>query len=154
MRRIMIVDDEIDVCELLANSLKKTGEYEIMTINDPQRVEIACEIFQPDMILMDIVMPHIRGTELIKMLSQKPASANTIIIVTSGLGEIIYDKALDRWRFRSCLSTSTSPEEVIQSRDPERAALAYRVDDYLGKPFTPEKLKTVIEKNFARGKRR
>ena len=154
MRRIMIVDDETDVCELIANVLKKTGEYEIMTINDPQKVEIACEVFHPDMILLDIVMPHMRGTEIIKILSQKPMSANTIIIVTSGLGEIIYDKGQERWRFRSCLTTATSPEEVLQGRDPERAAQAYRVDDYLAKPFSPEKLKAVITENFARGKRR
>lgn len=72
-KRIMIVDDEAPFTRLLKLSLEQTGHYAVRAENDPTRAMQAAQEFQPDLVLMDVMMPEMDGGFL---ASQFQASAS------------------------------------------------------------------------------
>ena len=146
MKKILVVDDESDLCELVQRSLQKTGEYTVETISDPEGVIDKCKEFLPDLILLDIVMPKLKGTDLLKVLRQTRDLAKVRVIVTSGLGEMVYSKKKDEWKWQPNRELiAERGEDIVREKSAERAAAAYGVDDYLAKPFKPETLRQVVE---------
>ncbi len=146
MKKILVVDDEADLCELVQGSLQKTGEYIVRAVSDPEQVMDICREFKPDLILLDIVMPKLKGTDLIKALRRSPESRRVRIIVTSGLGEMVYSKKKDEWKWEPNRQLiAERGDDVVKEKSAERAAAAYGVDDYLAKPFKPDLLRQVVK---------
>ena len=152
MQRILIVDDEQDVCSLMQRCLEKTGQYEVMATSIPEEVLGLCRREKPDMIILDIVMPNVDGTEIIHSLKEDASTNNMLIIVTSGMGEMVYEEKKDKWRWLPNRPVVHERGEVVNEKSPARASQAYGVDDYIAKPFTPDTLLNVVREVFARGK--
>ncbi|RMG84414.1 MAG: DNA-binding response regulator [Bacteroidetes bacterium] len=76
--RILLVDDEPDILEILSYNLEKEG-FEVYTANDgAEGLSLAEEII-PDLIVLDIMMPRMDGVELCRNLRAKPDFQNTLI---------------------------------------------------------------------------
>ncbi|HOY09540.1 MAG TPA: response regulator [Candidatus Omnitrophota bacterium] len=152
MKKILVVDDEADLCELVQGSLQKTGEYVVEAVSDPEKVIDKCKDFKPDLILLDIVMPKLNGTDLIKELRRDRDLARVRIVVTSGLGEMVYSKKKDEWKWQPNRQLiAERGEDIVREKSAERAAAAYGVDDYLAKPFKPELLRQVVKDVLEQG---
>ena len=67
LKRILIVDDEADVTELLDYKFKQAG-YAIRTLNDPLRAIGLARDFRPDLIILDVMMPELTGVQLLRMV--------------------------------------------------------------------------------------
>jgi len=145
MKKILIVDDEKEICELVQRTVQKTGKYHVIATTIPEEVVQLCTQEKPHLILLDIVMPGIEGTELIKVLKENPATKHIKIVVTSGLGEMSYSQKEDKWYWLPNRPIVEARGEVIHERSAERAAEAYGVDDYIAKPFSSRILLEVIE---------
>ncbi|MBF0379903.1 MAG: response regulator [Magnetococcales bacterium] len=77
--KILIVDDERLNINVLNNILK--DDYQIkVAVNGKQAIERALSDPQPDMILLDIIMPGFNGFEVCKQLKQNPDTANIPVI--------------------------------------------------------------------------
>jgi CheY-like chemotaxis protein len=152
MNKILVVDDEKDLCELVKKVLEKTGKYKVDTISDPEKVIEVCRQLKPDLILLDIVMPNLKGTELIQILKGSPQTMKIYIIVTSGLGEMVYRLKEEKWHWEPNRPIVKTRGEVIHEKHAARAAEAYGVDDFLAKPFSPDTLRQVIDEVFSRRK--
>lgn len=63
-KRILIVDDESGFTRLLKLTLEKTGGFIVKEENQGERAHAAARQFQPDVILLDIVMPKIDGGDV------------------------------------------------------------------------------------------
>lgn len=59
--RILIIDDEVSFTRLVKLSLEQTGAYEVRTEHEGARGLTAIREFQPDLILLDVIMPDIDG---------------------------------------------------------------------------------------------
>ncbi|RLC33492.1 MAG: response regulator [Candidatus Nealsonbacteria bacterium] len=78
--RILVVDDEEDFCYFVKNNLEDTGEFDVLTANNgEQGIAIAKEA-SPDLILLDIIMPGLSGTEVAENLLQDPQTRQIPII--------------------------------------------------------------------------
>ena len=86
-KKIMIVDDENDFLEITKLNLEKTGKYEIMTLLDAKDIISKLHIFEPDVILLDILMPGIDGLKTCEMLNADPLGKITPIIILSALAK-------------------------------------------------------------------
>ena len=73
--RILIVDDEPDICDILKYNLELEG-YEVMTAEAP----ISFRSFHPDLILLDVMMTPISGFEWARQLKSHPETATIPII--------------------------------------------------------------------------
>lgn len=120
-QKVLVIDDESDILELLQYNLKKEG-YEVKTSTDGKRaVEIAKD-FIPDVILLDIMMPHQDGVETCRQLRQNPALNNSFIIFLTARAE----------------------------EYSEVAAFDTGADDYITKPIKPRALMSRISAIFRR----
>ena len=114
--KILLVDDDPDIIELLEYNLKKEG-YETASANDGiQAVEVA-KTFKPDLILLDVMMPRQDGIETARQLRQLPDFKDTYILFL----------------------TARSEEYT------EVAAFDVGADDYIVKPIKPRALTSRIK---------
>lgn len=119
--KVLVVDDEPDILELLQYNLNKEG-YDVKTSTDGKKgVEIA-KSFIPDLILLDIMMPHQDGVETCRQLREVPELTNSFIIFL----------------------TARSEEYS------EIAAFDTGADDYITKPIKPRALMSRISALFRR----
>ena len=77
-RKLLIVDDEESLCEALRFNFEAEG-YEVATANSAEEV-LSMDISDCDLILLDIMMGDISGTQLAKILKSNPATASIPII--------------------------------------------------------------------------
>jgi len=84
-KRIMVVDDEPSITRLLKLNLEQTGRYEVCGINNAALALSAAREFQPDLILLDVMMPHVNGDELANQIHASPRLKNTPIVYLTAL---------------------------------------------------------------------
>lgn len=85
-RKILVVDDEEDVTDLLEYNLKSSG-YEVKVINDPLLIMGTARNFQPDLILLDIMMPELNGLQICRMLRADNTMKQVPVIFLTARGE-------------------------------------------------------------------
>jgi two-component system alkaline phosphatase synthesis response regulator PhoP len=119
--KVLVVDDESDILELLEYNLIKEG-YEVKTAQDGKTAVEKARKFQPQLILLDIMMPNQDGVETCRQLRENPESANAFIIFL----------------------TARSEEYS------EVAAFENGADDYITKPIKPRALMSRINAYFRR----
>ncbi len=117
-KKILLVDDEIEVIDSLNNILQKKS-YEVFTATKGSKALELAQEYRPDIIILDIVMPGLLGGEVANKLSENPATANIPIIFVSGLN-------------------TKEDEKIMQENSGNYHTLA--------KPITPEELLNAIEK--------
>ncbi|MFN3918106.1 MAG: response regulator transcription factor [Flavobacteriales bacterium] len=84
--KILLVDDEEDIRELIGYNLEKEGFQVEKAINGKQAVEIAAK-FLPDLILMDVMMPEMDGIEACMEIRETPELKNIIVAFLTARGE-------------------------------------------------------------------
>ncbi|TVR47642.1 MAG: DNA-binding response regulator [Puniceicoccaceae bacterium] len=119
--RVLVVDDEPDVLDLIAYQLIAKG-IEPLCLGDPAKVMEMARIFRPDLIILDIMMPSLGGIELCRRLK-----------ADAGLGAV------------PILFLSARSEENDRCLGLESGA-----EDYLCKPFSPRELMLRVNKILAR----
>ena len=82
--KILVVDDEPAICQLEANTLTELGHQVIEAGNGTDALQLAREE-QPDLVLLDILMPGLSGIEVCRQLRQDPHTRDVRIIVVSGV---------------------------------------------------------------------
>lgn len=70
MKRIMIVEDEDDILNILEESIREKG-FEVKGVNTGEDAISIMEEFRPDIVILDIVLPGISGLEVLKFLKDK-----------------------------------------------------------------------------------
>jgi CheY-like chemotaxis protein len=84
-RRILIVDNDRDSTHLIKILLEKTGRYLVLEENDATKAHQSARNFQPDLILLDIVMPETDGGEIAAQIQADPELQRTPIIFLTAL---------------------------------------------------------------------
>lgn len=119
--RILVVDDEPDVTELLKYKFEQEG-YRCEVLNDPLLFIGSARDFEPDIMVFDIMMPELSGLQLCRMARADPLLKDVPIIFLTALGE---------------------SEDRIQG-------LESGAEDYLPKPFNMKELSIRVGKLIAR----
>ena len=86
VHRILVVDDESDVTELLQYRLEQEG-YRVATLNDPLGFVVKVREFEPDLMLLDIMMPELSGIQLCRIVRADPLMKDIPVIFLSARGE-------------------------------------------------------------------
>lgn len=123
--KILVVDDEPDILELLEYNLVKAG-YEVTVAEDGEQAVKKAKKLIPDLILMDIMMPKIDGVEASRMIREIPELSETYIIFLTA-----------------------RVEEYS-----EVAAFNVGADDYIIKPIKPRALVSRIAALFRRERKK
>ena len=121
VKKILIADDEPDILEIIQFNLLSEG-YEVFTAKNGDEAIDQAKKHQPDLIILDVMMPYKTGIEACKILRLQPDFQDTLIIFLSAL--------------------SDEKTEVI--------GLETGADDYLTKPISPKILTTKVNSLFRR----
>lgn len=122
--RILIADDEPDILEIISYNLAKEG-YEVITAKDGNEAIEQAKITNPDLMILDILMPYKSGMEVCQILRLQPEFKETLIIFLTALND-----------------------EAIHIRGLENGA-----DDYITKPISPKVLISRVNALFRRIKK-
>jgi two-component system phosphate regulon response regulator PhoB len=88
MKTVLIIEDEKDLAELVAFNLEKEGFRTVIALDGPTGLDAARKS-PPDLILLDLMLPGIMGTELCKSLRKQEKTATVPIIMLTARGEEI-----------------------------------------------------------------
>jgi len=172
-RKVLMIDDEPDLCLMVKNNLEGTGEFDVVITSrlvanldklvesenfslvetsllgnnssNPEQAEELCQQENPDVLLLDNVMPKRKGSDIVKALKSDSATKHIPIIIVSGKGEMVYSKKKDQFQWLPGNPAARQRGEIIDEKNPQKAAKQYGVEDYVSKPFTTEVLTTVIK---------
>ena len=84
--KILIADDEPDILEILKYNLVKEG-YEVSTAKDGDEAIAKAKQVQPDLVILDIMMPRKNGVEVCEILRAQPQFKNTLILFLTALSD-------------------------------------------------------------------
>ena len=85
-RRVLLVDDNLDAAEVLGEALVLSGHTVRVEHDGPAALAAALE-FSPDVVLLDIGLPHMDGFEVARRLRGMPALRSTRLIAVTGYGQ-------------------------------------------------------------------
>ena len=120
-KRILIADDEPDILEIVSYNLRKEG-YDIYTAKDGSEAVAQAKLLNPDLIILDVMMPKKTGVEVCQLLRSLPAFQDTLIIFLTAMSD-----------------------EASQIKGLETGA-----DDYVNKPISPKVLVSRVNALFRR----
>lgn len=95
--KILIIDDERTSVLMLERFLQTTGYTRILGLTDPSKAIEICDDFDPDLILLDLIMPNIDGFAVLETLRSSDASDSflPIIVLTADVTEEAKERALE-----------------------------------------------------------
>jgi two-component system alkaline phosphatase synthesis response regulator PhoP len=120
-QKVLVVDDEEPILELLKYNLEKQG-YDVRTAGEGSEAVDIAKKFHPDLVLLDIMMPKMDGVEACRQLRAMPELVNTFIVFLTARAE----------------------------EYSEIAAFDGGADDYILKPIKPRALMSRISAIFRR----
>jgi two-component system, OmpR family, response regulator len=85
--RILLVDDETITTHLLRLNLEQTGVYEVREVNDSKLALDAARQFNPDLILLDVIMPELDGGDVVSRLKEDSKLKNTPIVFVTAVAK-------------------------------------------------------------------
>jgi two-component system phosphate regulon response regulator PhoB len=120
-KRILVVDDEQDLVDLITYNLQRNGYDALTASNGAEALEVA-QREMPDLVILDLMLPEIDGTEVARRLKSDPRTAVIPIIM---------------------LTAKSEETDVV-------VGLTLGADDYITKPFSPKillaRLNTVLRR--------
>lgn len=121
-KKIVIVEDEPDILEVLSYNLKREGFEVFSAINGTLGLSLVNKEL-PDLVLLDLMLPGMDGIEICSTIKNNPATQNTLIIMVTAKGE---------------------ESDIV-------LGLGVGADDYVTKPFSPKELVARVKAVLRRG---
>ncbi len=121
--RVLVVEDEPDVSRLIQHSLKRNEQFEILVAHSGYDALQAVADQPPQIIILDLNLPVVSGTEVCRILRQRPSTAGIPILM---------------------LTARASENDRV-------AGLEMGADDYMTKPFSPRELDARVKALLRRG---
>ena len=84
-RKVLIVDDDAEIVELLVDVLTRDGRFETKTASSGYEAGIATQRFRPEVILLDYMLPDVNGNVVCQTIRKNPEFENIKIIIVSGV---------------------------------------------------------------------
>lgn len=110
-QKILVVDDELDILTLLTYNLEKSGFKTLQAKDGPEAIELVKKE-KPDLIILDLMLPSMEGTEVCKVIKGREDTSHIPIIMLTAKGDEI--------------------DRIV--------GLELGADDYITKPFSPREL--------------
>jgi excisionase family DNA binding protein len=83
-QKVLVVDDDPEIIDLFVEALERDGRFEVRTAQTGYDAGIITQEFNPDLIILDYMLPDINGNIVCKTIRQNPAFSHMKIIFISG----------------------------------------------------------------------
>ena len=119
MKRILVIDDEEDFCFFLQKNLERAGDFEVEICNDSTKGVEKVKEMRPDVLILDIMMPTVSGSDIAAELKSKEDTKGIPIIFLTA---------------------------IVTSEEAEKRSNVIGGEYFLAKPIEAEDLVKVINK--------
>ncbi|MFN2449910.1 MAG: response regulator [Candidatus Baltobacteraceae bacterium] len=120
-KRILVVDDDRNLRKIIQTNLELAG-YDVVTAANGKEALDVLDAMQPDLVVLDVMMPVMDGVETAKLIRRHPANTHVPIIMLTAKGEV----------------------------EDKLAGFEAGVDDYITKPFGPQELLARVKAKIRR----
>lgn len=121
MKKILLVDDDVDFCEA-TELLLESKAYEVVMAHDGKQGLEKVRADQPDVVILDVMMPEMNGYDVCVVLKADPELKNIPVVLLTAV-----DQAMFRTTYTRLMGQMTE------------------ADDYIAKPVEPEELVKRVE---------
>ncbi len=121
MKKVLLVDDDVDFCEATKLLLDSKG-YEVLLAHDGKEGLDKARAVKPDLVILDVMMPEMNGYDVCVVLKADPELKNTPVLLLT---------AVDQNLFKTTYT--------------QAMGLMTEADDYIAKPVEPQDLVTRVE---------
>jgi two-component system phosphate regulon response regulator PhoB len=123
MQKILVVDDESDVLDMLVMNLR-AGGFQVIAAEEGATALAKARTDSPALIILDLMLPKLSGIEICKVLKSDAATRNIPVIMLTAKAEEV--------------------DKIV--------GLELGADDYVTKPFSPRELMLRVNRSLLRGK--
>lgn len=125
MKKILMIDDERDICLLIKQNLEISGDYKLIIATNGRDGIAAAAREKPDLILLDIIMPGMSGFEVLEKLKSRTDTTSIPVVMLTAVG----------------------------TEEAKEKAMSLYNEDYLVKPVRTDALKAKIDEVLARNRK-
>ena len=86
-RKLLVVDDDQDLVELLVDHFERDGRFDVRSVNNGFEAGMMIKEFRPDLVVLDIMLPDIDGSEVCKLVRSDPSMDDVRVVCISGMVE-------------------------------------------------------------------
>lgn len=117
LKRVLVVDDEALFTELVSATLDRRGEYVTKAVNDPREAIATAREFQPDVILLDVMMPEMDGGDVSRAIEADPILRSVPVIMLTALisEDEVPDDSVAIIHDRPALPKPLTAEKLVRS---------------------------------------
>ncbi len=120
-KRILVVDDDRNLRKIIQTNLELAG-YDVVTAGNGKEAIEVLDAMQPDLVVLDVMMPVMDGIEVAKRIRRHPSNTHVPIIMLTAKGEV----------------------------EDKLAGFEAGIDDYMTKPFGPQELLARVKAKIRR----
>jgi len=120
-KTILMVDDEEHLCQLVKMNLESLQRFKVIYATDPREGLRLARLHRPDLILMDLLMPYMEGSEVADQLMQSPDTDKIPIVFLTALA--------DKNQVRSSMGTIAGRQFI--AKPVTTGELVRRIDEIL-----------------------
>lgn len=86
-RKVLVVDDDQDLVDLIVDMLEKDGRFEVRSVNNGFAAGVMLKEYHPDLIVLDVMLPDINGKQVCQLVRSDKSMDDVRIICISGMVE-------------------------------------------------------------------
>ncbi len=121
-KKVLVVDDDAEIVELISDILSRDGRFDIRTASSGYEAGMATQQFRPDLILLDYMLPDVNGNVVCQTIRSNPEFENTRIIIVSG---VIKQEEIDQLLRSGAESFIRKPFTIAELTEKVDAALQF-----------------------------
>lgn len=119
-KKVLIVDDDAEIVELMTDVLVRDGRFDVKTASSGYEAGIQTQMFRPDVILLDYMLPDVNGNVVCHTIRQNPEFESIKIIIVSG---VIKQEEIDDLLHSGAEDFIKKPFNIVELTDKIAAVL-------------------------------
>jgi excisionase family DNA binding protein len=120
-KKVLIVDDDAEIVELMVDVLARDGRFDLRTASSGYEAGIQTQQFKPDLMLLDYMLPDVNGNIVCHTIRKNPEFQNTRIIIVSG---VIQQEEIDQLLKSGAQGFVKKPFNIVELTDKITEVLA------------------------------
>ena len=111
--RVLYADDDLELTQLVKASLEDE-DYEVLIANDGEEGLTLLLSEEPDLVILDVMMPQLNGWEIVRYMREREQWKNTPVLMLTGIGPVLNEMTAPLYGANDHLDKPFEMDELVQ----------------------------------------